>query len=125
MIILDPYQPAEAYPSLDYSVSMDGTQYRVALSYHERQDRWYLDLYDSDDTALLTGKMLAPDVALLADYEIAGMPAGQIFLLDTGGTGEPCGYADLGWRHLLVYVPEAELPSAAADPYDVEIAVVP
>lgn len=125
MIVLEPYRPSDQYPALEYLVSLDAAEFTIGLTYHERQDRWYLDLSDADGVLLIGGKMLSPNVPLLADYQIDGLPPGELVLLDTGGTGEPCGYADLGWRHMLVYVPESELPAAATDPYDVEIAVVP
>jgi len=125
MILLQPYGHAEQYPVWDYTLPLDGTAYRLRLTYRQRQDRWYLDLFDADDAALVRGVMLTVDVPLLEDIRIPGLPPGVMMCLDTTGAGEPCGYEDLGRRCALVYVLDAEYQATPADEYDIKITVGP
>jgi hypothetical protein len=125
MIALPPYRHAEQYPVWDYTLPLDGATYRLRLTYRQRQDRWYVDLFDADDAALVRGAMLTVDTPLLEDIRIPGLPPGALMCLDTTGAGEPCGYEDLGRRCVLLYLSADDLQPAAADEYDIKITVGP
>lgn len=47
-------------PSAIYNVKLGEDVYRVRFTWRVRQARWYIDLYDSSDNALIEGKMLSP-----------------------------------------------------------------
>lgn len=118
MIELPPYASdgGEQQPVHDYAVVLDGTEYRLKIHYRERNDRWYLSIYDADDEALLLTKKLSIDTRLLVNHVIDGLPPGDFILIDTSGSDVECGWDDFGTRCALVYIEESELPAAAVDP---------
>jgi len=113
MLILPPTDLDEQYPIHDYQVDLEGSVYRYVLTYRERQESWYLDLYGSDDSALIMGKRLSINWPILTGHVNAGLPPGQILLLDSSASEAECSYADLGNRCLLVYVPADEIPETS------------
>lgn len=124
MIQLPPYGDAEQQPVYSYTIALDDVLFGFVLLYRERQDRWYMSIYDSDGEPLLLGKKLSVDTPLLEAYEIPGLPPGEIALWDTSGAEVECGFADLGVRCELIYIEVDELPPPAADP-DITIEAVP
>lgn len=111
MIHLPPFDIPNAgqAPVYDYTITLSELEYRVVLVYRERGDRWYLSLYDADGLELLVGKKLSVDVPLLENYQIAGLPPGELALWDTANSDTECGFDDLGVRCLLIYIEPDEL----------------
>src|SRR4030066_242844 len=102
MIQLPPFDLTpedEQQPAYDYSITLDGTEYRITVQYRERQDRWYLSLYSAADEPIILGLKLMADRYLLAPYVMAALPPGDLLLLDTTGAGVQCGFDDLGRKH--------------------------
>jgi len=115
MIELTPIEPDDPQPVYDYEVELAGIIFRVVLLWTDRDDspdprvgKWYLSLFDSDDTALLSGKRLGVDVPVLNRYRGA-FPDGQVMLLDTESEGADPGFDDLGFRHRLVFIPSDKI----------------
>jgi hypothetical protein len=120
---IPPYEPDEVYPVYDHTVDLGDVEYSYTLTYRERQDGWYLDLYDADGEALVTGKRLSIDVPVLWRHVKDGMPSGgQIVVIDTANTGTDPTYEDLGYRVKLAWILEADYPDASVD-YGVTIEV--
>ena len=123
MKLLPPILPDEQYPIYDYSIDLGESRYRIVLTFRERLDSWYLDLYDAAGTLLLVGKRLSVNNPLLDRYAIDGLPPGELVCVDTSGNdGLECGYADLGHRCALVYLDPADIPEASAAYYEVTVA---
>lgn len=121
MIQLPPYNDGtDRQPSYDFTITLSDVLYRVILRYKDRLDRWYLYLYDADDAPLLLGKKLSVDTELLAQYEIEGLPPGEIVLWDSSTAGAECGFEDLGVRCLLMYITPAEIPAASENDVTIE-----
>jgi hypothetical protein len=95
--------PDERPASYDYTVDLNGTEYRIKLFYRERQDRWYLDLLDADDVPILMGRILVIERPLLAQYVSDSSPAGELVLVDTAASDVECGFEDLGARCFLMF----------------------
>jgi hypothetical protein len=113
MIMLPPYDQDDQYPIWDLLVAMAGAEYRLVYTYRQRQDRWYLDVYDADGEVLLRAKRIVHGVPYL----------GGILCVDTLGE-DPPGYEDLGRRHRMLLLEAEDLP-AAEDDYDITIEAVP
>ncbi len=114
----------ERVPVYDYTILLEGVLYRFVIRYGgERIDRWYMDIYDADDNALLLGKKLSVNTPLLEQYEIEGLPPGEIALVDMSGAEQECGFDDLGVRCELAYILESEIP--ADPPLEVSITAAP
>lgn len=120
--ILPPEDIITQEPIHDYWVELSGVLYRLRIHYKERQDSWYLDIRDADDAALVLGRRISTDNAILAKYRVEGLPPGLLILMDTTGARSECTYEDLGRSHLLAYLEPEEIPApAAAEGVTVEI----
>ena len=119
---LPPIEPEDLYPVHEYTVDLGEVEYTYTLTYQERQDAWYLDLYDADGESLLLGKRLTVNTAPLWRYRGDSMPAGQIVVVDTSGADSDPTYEDLGHRVRLAWVPDEDIPESTTD-YDVTIEV--
>lgn len=110
--ILDPYQVDDQQYVYDYTIELDGSTYRLTLTWKTRQAGWYLGLYSVDETPLLLGKRLSADTPLLRRYQIDGLPPGELVCLDMEDRGAEPTFESLGKRHLFWYFDESELPEA-------------
>lgn len=126
MIQLPPFEAdaADQQPVYDFAIVLSDIQYRFLLFYRERNDRWYMVIYDADDEVLISGKKLSVNRPLLHRHQIDGLFPGDIILFDTSGTEAECGFADLGTRCLLMYFEPADLELEPVD-YGITIAAVP
>lgn len=110
MLILPPIDQTaeELTQKFSYSAILDKETFKLRFQYMFRQDRWYIYLYDALENPLVMGKKMVIDFPLF-EYNIkSGMPKGQLILFDTSGTGEECGFADLGNRCKLYYLEYSE-----------------
>lgn len=90
---------AEAFT---FEVSLEGTLYLFALAWNARDSAWYMAISDADGAPIATGIRVVVDWPLLKGVADSRRPPGEIFALDTTGTGDP-GLADLGGRVSLIY----------------------
>ena len=97
-------------------------EYTYTLTYRERQDAWYIDLFDADGESILLGKRLTVNTAPIWRYRSDAMPAGQIVVVDTSGADTDPTYEDLGYRVRLAWVPDDDITDSTTD-YDVTIEV--
>lgn len=88
----------------DFTTTLDGKNYRFELLWNEREEAWYLSLFDQLDAALMTGKKLVPDFPLLFRLADRRRPPGELTLVDTGGNNALPTFRDLGRRHVLMYL---------------------
>ena len=119
---LPPVEPEDLYPVYQYTVDLAEVEYTYRLTYRERQDGWYLDLYDSDGEPLLLGRRLALGALPLKRRVVAGMPDGLFLLIDRSGSDTDPTYEDLGYRVRLAWIPSDDL-SAVDSGYDVTTTV--
>lgn len=113
ILTLPPFEAAadldERPSSYDYTVDLGGNAYRIRLFYRERQDRWYLDLFDADDVPILMGRILIIDRNLLSQYVSELSPAGDLVLIDTAESDIECGFEGLGARCFLMWISDDEV----------------
>jgi hypothetical protein len=86
---------------------LDGQAFRIVLTWRDRPECWFLDLYTSDGTALLCGAALQPGSPLLLRRQGPQWPGGALGLHDASGGDSACTLAGLGVTHELVYIPAA------------------
>lgn len=121
MIQLPPYDDGvEQQPTYDYWVTLTDVEYRLVVAYRERNDRWYLTIYNADNEALLSNKKLSVNTSLISRHQIAGLPPGDFVLWDTSGAEAECGYDDLGIRCVLIYFEPDEIPAPASNDISIE-----
>ncbi|MFA9271618.1 MAG: hypothetical protein ACEQSX_12835 [Baekduiaceae bacterium] len=98
-------------PQHTQTVTLDGTQFRMRLTWRHRLQGWYLDLYTLDETPLLLARRLSPGWSPNLGLAIEGGPDGV--LLVTGFDGYV--REDLGESLRLRYYTRAELAAAAPE----------
>lgn len=95
---------------------LDGRDYVLDFSYNEREERWYLDIYDEAEVPLAMGLKLIANWSLLFRYRYdPRMPQGEMVVADTTGDGTPPTLLELGInkRCELIYWSQAEMEAIA------------
>jgi len=90
-------------PHFEQEIQLDGVAYRMVIHWNEREEAFYLDLLDDDNVSIISGRKMLPDWPLLHRCRDARKPAGQLFVVDLTGNGEPPGLNDLDERVVLLY----------------------
>lgn len=117
---LTPLEPLEQQPGYDYEVDLSGQLHRIVLRYQERNDRWYLDLYDPQGALLVAGKKLSTDFPIITRYR-GSYPDGELVLVDTDQVFVECGFEDLGNRCVWTFTPIAEIAEQPVSEFIVKI----
>lgn len=109
--------PTLQQPYYSLRTRLDGQDYTLEFIYSTRAERFYLNLYDAEETLLVAGLKLLSSVALLGYYHhIPGVPAGEIMVTATGADDSSPTLFELGpgLRCVLTYFPVAEVVEAQA-----------
>lgn len=94
-------------PLYTQRVTLDGIEYVLKFDWNDRENRWYLSLYDVSETPLATGIKIVSNWPLLRRFTSANMPPGSLMAADLSPQGgESPMYADLGVRVKLLYFPK-------------------
>lgn len=94
-----------AEDSIDFEqfTELDGREFIMRFRYQSKDDAWYLDISDHDETPLVMGLKIVLGVLLLRPYQAdVRLPPGDLFALAPSGGGDP-GAGALGSRVLVVY----------------------
>lgn len=67
-------------PQHTQTVTLEGVQYRLRLTWFERLQAWYLDLYQLDETPIALGRRVTPEWAPLARLLPVGKPTGELYV---------------------------------------------
>ena len=78
----------ETGPHIEQVTDLEGTSFVFTFRWNEREQRWYLDLRDTDGAAILLGvKMVANWQILRLLVDSDRRPPGEIIVQDTSGGG--------------------------------------
>ena len=88
-------------------VELDGTEYRVVLTWRQRPRAWYMDLYTGGGDPIALGRRLSPGWSPQRTASDERLPPGALLVAG------PEGYSrtDLGDRLRLLYYTEDEIAS--------------
>lgn len=106
-----------ADPFQTQNVNLDGVEFILALAYNQREERWYLSIYDDENVLLIAGLKLQANWRLLYRHRYnTKLPAGELMATDTTGNGEPPTLLELGQgkRCVLTYYEAATVAAIAA-----------
>jgi hypothetical protein len=112
ILILDTSVDPEV-TAYEQHVDLEGRTYLLKFDYGQRDDSWYLSLYDQDEDPLVCGKRVAIGIPLLRGEVDSRLPPGILMAVDTTETGQEAGLEDLGARVKLVYLELASLEEVA------------
>lgn len=99
-------------PYYSQKTNLEGREFVLRFSYNERIERWYLGIFDEEETPLLQGLKLLANVPLLRHYRHdPRLPPGELMALTTDGSGEPPTLNELGpgRRAELIYLESTDL----------------
>lgn len=97
----------------EFEVELDGVQFRLEFRYVDRDDAWYLSIYDVDGIPLRMGLRVVPQWPLLQLWADENRPGGEMISLSQGGVTSTPTLDQLGSDAVLVYMDEAEVLSLA------------
>jgi hypothetical protein len=93
--ILIPNVVDAAYSS--QKLRLEGRDYRFDFAYNQREDRWYLSIYDDEDDPLVTGLKIITSFPLLRRYQAdPRVPPGELMAISLTGDDSPPGFSDFG-----------------------------
>ena len=86
-------------------VTLDGTEYRIVLTWRQRSRSWYLDLYSADGNPIALGRRLSSGWSPVRGATDAQLPPGAFVV----GGPEDYRRSDLGDDLMVRYYSGAEL----------------
>lgn len=91
------------YHEYDQIVRLEGSDFRLKLSWNERMGFWILSLYAADGEAIVEGAPVITGTDLLRGYVSAQRPRGQLFSAPFDTKPDHADLTDLGSRVALLY----------------------
>jgi hypothetical protein len=95
--------------SYDFTIELDGTEFKLSFFFNRRDDAWNLTIYKPDDTVLRAGLKVVNEWALLRLWVSADRPLGELLTVNQGELTEPPLENQLGEEALLDYLDEQEI----------------
>lgn len=94
-------------PRVQFSVSLDGSDYTLRLDYSEREDRWFLDVLTAAGAVVVAGVKLVASWPPLRGVVGRGRPPGMLFVVCANG--EAPTFSTLGRSDSLLYYSAEEV----------------
>lgn len=86
--------------------TLDGQTFVLTFDWSAREDRWYLQVADTNGTTLISGIKLVPRISLLRNLSNDTRPAGELRLYTTDDVDPTRTTID---QATLIYIPAADL----------------
>lgn len=84
-------------PFYSQKTRLDGLDYILGFRYSQREDRWYLNISDSEEVPILTGIKLVSNWPLLQAYRYnTRVPPGELMAISLTTDASPPGLNELG-----------------------------
>jgi len=113
MPVIVPVFPGQAL--YEERVRLEGRDFLFRFDWVGREGRFYMGIYDAEESPLLTGiKMIANWGFLTRSKWDDRLPPGELIAIDLEEGGEPPGYTDFGTRVRLFYYASDEDVEALA-----------
>lgn len=110
MIIIPTFQDRTARYTIE--IELAGTPYNLFFSWNTREESWYMNIRDSEETPILTGIKLVPVYLLLEQYRAyENLPAGDFILWDLNqdSTDDNVTFDNFGERYQLLFFSDDEI----------------
>jgi len=95
----------DEFPAFTQETVLDGTTYRFTFRWNVREQTWYLDIADTDDSVIVAGLHLVEGADLLRYVTDSRVPPGILFFVGVATE------TNLGKDALLYYADEDEVAS--------------
>lgn len=97
--------PKTGTPLFDMRVVLSGTDYVLLFDWHDREQRWYMSVYDQQGIVITAGLKLVSNWPLYTRETLPQRPKGQFMVVDPNAL--PAQLPDFGLRTLLLFWPAA------------------
>lgn len=91
-------------------VTLDGIDYLLWLLWNDRSQHYFMTIRDADGIDLITARKIVVNIPFAVHDRIESAPVGQLWFIDTTGSGIDPALRELGQRVQLLYIDEASLP---------------
>lgn len=98
-----------------FATAIGDVTYLIDLFWNDRDECWYLDVLEEDETPIFHGAKIVLGAHLGRIHRHRLLLDGAFIAVDTSKTLVDAGFYDLGRRVLLVYVPADEIVAARAN----------
>jgi hypothetical protein len=144
---IPPIEPDEQIPVWDYTIALGPTgpvdtggseagrqipeprELRLRFTYRERQDSWYVDVFEPVEATIAEGVSIDEDRPIMLGlrltaglfnsmfyYQIPELPGHQFFFaLDVDGSAEDPGYDELGRSHAVMHTDQLGFSATAVE----------
>ncbi len=91
-----------------FNMDLSEQTYRFRFDWNDREESWYMSVFDIDDTPRLLGKRVALTGDLFYPH-VTGVPPGTLLAYDTSLQFATPGVDELGNRVVLLYFEPGEI----------------
>lgn len=124
VFFLEPFdRVAEQEPFWEHNYSFGGVDVTLRLTYSDRLERWYADLFDADGETIWAGKAVNVQYHVGFRHLSARAPDGLFWALDTNPDLTPPGFEDLGRRVILEFITSDDPALPQATPLTDAVAI--
>jgi hypothetical protein len=95
--------PNPGTPLFDARVVLNGVDYILLFDWHDREQRFYMSVYDQNGVIITAGLKLLSDWPLYSRETLPQAPNGQFFVVDPDSL--PAQLPDFGLRTQLLFIP--------------------
>ncbi len=93
--------------NFEFLIELDGIVFRLKFKFNQREDVWYMDIFDELQVALRTGVKLVVNYPLLVRLRTQTRPPGEFLVSDSRAVPAPPTLDELGATVLLTYIEAA------------------
>ncbi len=102
-----PFIPSD--PAYRFATTLDGVSFVIDVHWNTREQAWYMDLLDDDETPIRSGIKIVLGALLGARSADDRFPEGTFSVVDTSGAELDATFDDMGVRVQVWYLTSAEL----------------
>lgn len=105
-----PLIPSE--PNYTFGVDLDEVTYLVEMRWNGRDNAWYMNFFEEDETPIRTGIKMVLGTFLGRRSVSPKFPSGLLVAVDLTGEGKDATLDDLGTRVVVYYYTREEILTA-------------
>lgn len=106
-----PLQDIADTGGLSFTIDLAGDVFRLTFRHNDRCDRWFLSVFDEDETSIIESVKVVLDQPLLGRVGGPLRPKGDFIAVDVGAKAEPSRYT-LGAGVDVLFIPWSEMATA-------------
>lgn len=90
-------------PAYRFQIELESVLYFMEFRYSERSERWFFDIYDSDENIIIGGIKILNNQDLTGRFKNQSLPPGTFFTFDESGNDAPPSRTNFGQDIVMLY----------------------